>query len=112
MTPFTQNHVEISQRVVKAFLPYVSCEDIRIETNDTPNDMLHIGEYSLYTTNAGYLIEVFVPAPYCYDEPPDGDLVTVGVIPGFYDALAEIVAHHQKNAVHNFIMDLFCNPQD
>jgi hypothetical protein len=108
MKLFTQEHIDVAQRVAKEFLPNIPREDgIRIETNDTPGDMLVIGEYTLYSSNAGYLIEVFVPGPYRYNEPPDGDLVTVGQVSGFYDALAEIVAHHQKNAVHNFIFDLF-----
>jgi hypothetical protein len=112
MNLFREDQLEIARRVAKQFLPHVKEADIRIDTNDTPADMLYIGEYSLYSTNAGYLIEVFVAAPYRYNEPPDGDMVEVGVVPGFYDALAEIVSHQQKNAVHQFIMDLLCNPQD
>lgn len=113
MRLFNKDMLEIARRVAKEFLPNIPREDgIRIETNDTPGDMLIIGEYSLYSSNAGYLIEVFVPGPYRYDTPPDGDLVTVGQVSGFYDALAEIVSHHQKNAVHEFIMGLFINPQE
>jgi hypothetical protein len=113
MRLFTEDQLEIARRVAKEFLPNISREDgIRIETNDTPADTLVIGEYTLYSSYAGYLIEVYVPMPYRYDEPPDGDLMTVGQVSGFYDALAEIVAHHQKNAVHEFITGLFCDPQE
>jgi hypothetical protein len=108
MRLFTQDHLTIAQKVAKEFLPHIAREDgIRIDTNDTPGDTLVIGEYSIYSSNAGYLIEVFIPTSYRYNEPPDGDTVVVATEAQFYDTLAKIVAHHKKEAVHNFIMGLF-----
>lgn len=109
---FTTDQVEIAKRALKKVLPHFDVEDIKLETNETVNDTMILSNYTFtygrfVEQKIGILVEVFVPAPYRYMEPPDGDTVEIAVAKSFYEALGEIAASEARQTMENAIIDLF-----